>query len=171
MRLKTAFGFAIRLNFILFCFIISCNTYPEISINKKNFPAKIVKKEKSGNPDGILKYYKASAEKSYPAEPQKYYRLYHKRYFTKYFFCTPAADINNSGVDYALKGMYPEAEILFCEVIKENCDDPSALNNLGIIYELSNNIKAFDMYSKACLLNPGNEFFRLNYLNYCDNNL
>jgi tetratricopeptide (TPR) repeat protein len=176
MLFKVASEFQIRIYFvILLCLflILSCNTYPQISFSKRIVPANIIKKDKSSKLDEIIKRYKVQGRdvRTYPVGSQNIYQVNYKRYYTKYFSFSPLANINNLGVDYALMGMYPEAETLFTEVIKEDNNDPSALNNLGIIYELNNNNKAFNMYSKACLVDSDNEFYRLNFLHFCDNKM
>lgn len=76
------------------------------------------------------------------------------------------------GVEYALRGNYAEAEILFNEALKEDKNCPSMYNNLGVIYELNNNVeKAFGMYARACMLEPENTYYRYNFLYFCDNKI
>lgn len=93
------------------------------------------------------------------------YRIYLKKHFARSIGLSHVDKINNKGVEYAFKGRFKEAEILFLESIKENSEFVPAYNNLGIIFELFGyKDKAFYMYSKACLLEPQNEYFRRNLL-------
>jgi tetratricopeptide (TPR) repeat protein len=169
MRLKLFL--TVTLSIFIVSLIISCKRYPQIDYNRRIFPANAEKKEKSSKLDELIKQYRmvGGNQKSYPAVLQKVNQFNYRRYFSKNFTFSPLSEINNLGVEYALKGMYSEAEILFNEVLKEDNSHSSALNNLAIIYELNNNNKAFNMYSRACLLKPDNDFYRLNFLLFCDN--
>jgi tetratricopeptide (TPR) repeat protein len=96
---------------------------------------------------------------------ERKYRFFLKKFFAISHTLSQLDRINNKGVEYCLKGRFREAAILFKEVLKEDEDFSAALNNLGIIYELfGNDSDAFTMYSRACLLEPGNEYFRKNFL-------
>ena len=107
--------------------------------------------------------------KSYYAPLRKNTRLDYTRYFADMASVSVLAEINNKGIECALTGRYLEAEILFYEVLKEDADCPYACNNLGLIHELNNNKdKAFSMYSKACLLEPENKYYRWNFSGFCD---
>lgn len=159
----------------LIILFISCNSYPEIKLDKKLIPASVVQSEqleKSNKSGKFSKYYKQLPidEKGYPSSSLKINRVSYNRYFANVFSFSPLAEINNQGIEYAFKNMYIEAEVLFSEVIKEDNNFSSACNNLAIIYELLNNKeKAFSMYSRACLLDPDNEYYRWNFLYFCDN--
>lgn len=88
-----------------------------------------------------------------------------KKYLARISSGEPAARINNRGVALALQGQLKEAAILFEEVLGENKNACAALNNLGVLYEMSGKRdKAFELYSRACLLEPDNEYFRHNFL-------
>lgn len=88
-----------------------------------------------------------------------------KKYLARISSGEPSARIINRGVSLALKGQCKEAAILFEEVLRENADSGAALNNLGVLYELSGKReKAFELYSRACLLEPENEHFQHNLL-------
>jgi tetratricopeptide (TPR) repeat protein len=96
---------------------------------------------------------------------ERKYRFFLKKFFAISHTFSQLDRINNKGVEYCLKGRFREATILFQEVLKENENFSAALNNLGIIYELfGHDSDAFTMYSRACLLEPGNEYFRKNFL-------
>ncbi len=151
----------------------SCDRYPQVVLTRKIFPAasgagNAAEKNKF---DEILKRYRLpeADPKSYYARSPKLSRVSYTRYFADTNSCLPVAEINNKGVEYALKGMYAEAEILFNEAVREDGKFSSAYNNLGVIHELGNSREAaFAMYSKACLLDPENKYFRWNFLYFCD---
>jgi tetratricopeptide (TPR) repeat protein len=88
-----------------------------------------------------------------------------KKYLARVSSGGAAARINNRGVALAEKGQFKEAAILFEELLRENNNAVTALNNLGVLYEISGNReKAFALYSRACLMEPDNEYFRHNFL-------
>jgi tetratricopeptide (TPR) repeat protein len=163
--------------FLLLVLILtsSCDRYPQTVLTKKIFPDIASHDEKSVNRNkfnDILKRYKlpAADNKSYFAGSTKINRINYTRFFADVFSFSLLADINNKGVEYALKGMYAEAEILFNEAIKENEKLSFVYNNLAVIHELNNKKDAaFTMYSKACLLEPDNKYYRWNFLYFCDN--
>jgi tetratricopeptide (TPR) repeat protein len=163
--------------FLLLVLIVtsSCDRYPQAILTKKIFPNAANHDEKTVNKNKfneILKRYKLPAvdNKSYFAGSTKVNRINYTRYFADAFSFSPLIEINNKGVEYALKGMYTEAEILFNEAIKENEKFSFAYNNLAVIYELNNNKdRAFSMYLKACFLEPDNKYYRWNFLYFCDN--
>ena len=112
----------------------------------------------------VVSFEKNKKQKNSPKEARAY-RVYLTRYFAKSIGFSQINKINNKGVGYAFNGRFKEAEILFLESIKENIEFVPAYNNLGIIFELFGLYdKAFKMYSKACLLEPQNEYFRRNFL-------
>ncbi len=93
-----------------------------------------------------------------------------RRYFARILSFSPAAKINNRGVEFAVSGRFREAEVLFNEVLREG-ENTASLNNLGIIYEIfQNRKKAFSMYSKACIMEPDNENFRANLFSFLESN-
>jgi tetratricopeptide (TPR) repeat protein len=163
----------LRQVFIMIIFItslLSCNHFHTVNISRNILQSGNSPKDKYKK-NSLFKQYNISAgsDKSYPAHAIKFNLVYYKRYFTKPFSFSPLADINNKGVDLALKGRYAEAEILFSEALKENASFPEASNNLGITYELQNkNESAFTMYTKACMADPDNKFFIRNFLSFCD---
>ncbi len=68
-------------------------------------------------------------------------------------------------MEHALNGKFKEAKLLFEETIKEDDNFAPAYNNLGIIYELFYDMdRAFEMYSRACIIEPGNDYYRRNFL-------
>ena len=81
---------------------------------------------------------------------------------------SPVADLNNRAVDFALTGKFREASVLFTEVLREG-ENPAAMNNIGIIYEIfRDGQKAFEMYSRACIIEPHNKKFRYNMLSFLE---
>jgi tetratricopeptide (TPR) repeat protein len=95
--------------------------------------------------------------------------FFQKKYLAVSFSSTPAAKINNRGVEYALSGKFKEAETLFKEVLREDDRFGAAYNNIGIIYEaFGYGDEAFKMYSRACMLEPDNTHFRENLLYLTD---
>jgi Tfp pilus assembly protein PilF len=97
----------------------------------------------------------------------KYFIKKNKKYFAIIRSSSAIARINNRGVDLALKGNFHDAESLFRESLREDSDQPAVYNNLGIIYEIFRlRKKAFEMYSKACIKEPDNRYFRNNFLSF-----
>ncbi len=91
--------------------------------------------------------------------------VYHKRYFVLSSSHTSAAVINNRGVEHGLRGELEEAKILFLDAVKKDANFGAVYNNLGIVYEIFGDTeKAFEMYSKSCLLEPDNDYVRRNFL-------
>ena len=123
-----------------------------------------------------MTYWLKLAKKLYfkkPGKEEKRLRKFvikkEKKYLIKIPSIYSSSIINNRGVDLSLKGKFQMAENLFKESIIEYPHDPAAYNNLGIIYELFKNRKeAFKMYSKACLIDPQNLYFRKNFLTFVD---
>ncbi len=125
------------------------------------------------SPDGKIQGYeivpkvkkKKAADGDLKLSEKRNYRFYLKKYFALSHSFSQLDRINNKGVEYSLNGRFKEAAILFQEVLKENENFSAALNNLGIIYELFGyHNSAFTMYSRACLSEPGNRYFRMNFL-------
>jgi tetratricopeptide (TPR) repeat protein len=149
---------------------VSCNNFPAINVSRNILQPDNARKEKYKK-NNFLKRYSipASPEKSYPVHAVKFNQVYNKRLFAESFSFSPLAYINSKGINLALNGRYTEAEILFTEALEENAAFAEACNNLGIIHELQNkNDNAFDMYSKACIIDPENKVFKLNFLYFCD---
>lgn len=93
------------------------------------------------------------------------YKAYQRKYLAYVRSCSPVARINNRGVEYAIKGEFNEARILFSEAVKESADMGAAYNNLAVVLEIyGREDEAFAMYARACMLEPGNEYFRKNML-------
>jgi len=91
-----------------------------------------------------------------------------KRFFTRMVSFSPVAHLNNRAVDLAVTGKFREASVLFTEVLREG-ETPAAMNNIGIIYEIfRDREKAFEMYSRACIIEPHNGKFRYNMLSFLE---
>lgn len=88
-----------------------------------------------------------------------------RRYCATGVTAGPLEAINSRGVRSLTAGRLNEAEILFNELVRENARNAAALNNLGVVYEITGRSEeAFDMYSRACLIEPDNDYFRHNFL-------
>ncbi len=99
----------------------------------------------------------------------RYVIFRNKKYFAGMRGGTFVSGINNNGVELALSGKFAEAEVLFMNVVAEKPDEPAGYNNLGIIYEISGNaVRAFEMYSSACMKDPDNRYMRHNFLTFMD---
>ncbi len=172
---------------ILFSLLtISCYTYRTIKISsvhifradgrEGDFPGERVSNkndDKASRFTGRIQIYRSvledkrrdSARGKPKQSRERKYRFFLRKYFAISHTFSQLDRINNKGVEYCLKGRFREATILFQEVLKEDENFSAALNNLGIIYELfGHDSKAFNMYSRACLLEPGNKYFRKNFL-------
>jgi len=91
------------------------------------------------------------------------------RYFAASWSRGPSSRLNDRGVDYALEGKFREAETMFRESLRDDGSFAPAYNNLGIVYEIfGRRNDSFEMYSKACLMEPGNDVFRDNFLGLSD---
>ena len=91
--------------------------------------------------------------------------VYIRRYCATGVSAGPLEAINSRGVQSITAGRLGEAEILFNELVRENARNAAALNNLGIVYEITGrSAEAFEMYSRACLIEPDNDHFRHNFL-------
>lgn len=96
---------------------------------------------------------------------RRIYKAYQKKYLAYVRSCSPVARINNRGVECAIKGEFREARILFSEAVKESADMGPAYNNLAVVLEIfGHEDEAFEMYARACMLEPGNEYFKKNML-------
>ncbi|PKL39711.1 MAG: hypothetical protein CVV44_05680 [Spirochaetae bacterium HGW-Spirochaetae-1] len=134
--------------------LVSCYQYRQVRISNPIY---------IGKPDVAAGKISAPSLTAEPAS--KKFVFSKKKQFCRILSWSPRAEINNSAVDLALAGKLPEAEILFRDIIEDDPDDAAALNNLGIIYEIAGDMKAaFDMYSRACILEPGNAVFRQNFM-------
>jgi len=106
-----------------------------------------------------------AAEGATAKSPVRYHAVKLERSLARTAATGPASHINNRGVDLAVEGRFNEAVVLFRESLKEEPDFPAALNNLGVVSELFGmREKAFELYSRACLLDPDNDRFRNNFL-------
>lgn len=91
--------------------------------------------------------------------------VYIRRYCATGVSAGPLEAINSRGVQSITAGRLGEAEILFNELVRENARNAAALNNLGVVYEITGrSAEAFEMYSRACLIEPDNDHFRHNFL-------
>lgn len=132
--------------FVLILLLTGCYSYRPIVIQTKIYVKDIVPSEQTG---------------------KKYFIKKNKKYFVFIRSSSPIAKINNRGVDLALQGRFYDAESLFKESIREDSDQSAVYNNLGIIYEIFKmRKKAFEMYSEACIKEPGNSYFRNNFLSF-----
>jgi len=165
----------VKYHILLFSFIIltlifnSCYCYSPLRFSKKiiisNYTDNKKYIEKSNEEIEDIDLIERDLKKGKPLSQKRVFNVYLKKYFAKAYNFSPVAQINNRGVECALKGMFKESEILFREAIKEDQKFAIAYNNLAIILELFGFRKeAFSMYTKAALLDPENEYFRKNYL-------
>jgi tetratricopeptide (TPR) repeat protein len=118
-----------------------------------------------GLADGSKAHEGASASKR-PGSAQK---VRVPRYLAGSYSGAPFSRMNDRGVRYALEGRFREAETMFREALKDNPGFAPACNNLGVVYEIfGRRDDSFAMYSRACLIEPGNDVFRENFLNLSD---
>ena len=135
----------------------SCYTYSIVRVDRRFSPGL--------NP--------VAAQKKTPDAPAKEKTPSHqipvKKYLAEIFPPSPVAWMNNRGVEQVQQGKLREAGVLFREVLAEDPNAWAAWNNLGVVYELSGmHDDAFFMYSTACLHDPDNEKFRMNFLTFVD---
>jgi tetratricopeptide (TPR) repeat protein len=91
------------------------------------------------------------------------------RYLASAFYGGTSSRMNDKGVLYALEGRFREAEIMFRESLKDDPGFAPACNNLAVVYEIfGRGEDSFDMYSRACIIEPDNDIFRENFLNLSD---
>lgn len=77
--------------------------------------------------------------------------------------------INTEVIALIREGRYTEAEIILSDILNENPDDSCAANNLGVIFELEGKFESsMNMYYKACSIDPGNTFYKKNFLYLLD---
>jgi tetratricopeptide (TPR) repeat protein len=138
--------------FLFLVMFLSCAyRYEEVRIRRYYVPDK-----------GVVAANIGTKESAKHAQRQKVSR---RCYFAVMRSSKPFAVLNDRGVQYALEGRFPEAEILFKEALKECPECAPAMNNLGIVYDVFGRRKeAFDWYSRACLMEPNNDVFRENFL-------
>jgi tetratricopeptide (TPR) repeat protein len=148
---KKSYHYALAL-FLFFVMFVSCAyRYEEVRIRRHFIPDR-----------GAVAAIIGTKESAKHAPRQKISR---RCYFAVMRSSKPFAVMNDRGVQYALEGRFPEAEILFKEALKEYPDCAAAMNNLGIVYDVFGRRKeSFDWYSRACLLEPDNDVFRENFL-------
>ncbi|TAL39191.1 MAG: hypothetical protein EPN93_02300 [Spirochaetes bacterium] len=126
-------------------------------------PIRVVKHVDPGAYSGRGSDTKTSAVRA--SSPEIRPRLFQKKYLAGIGFANAAERINNMGVDAALRGEFREAQKLFEEAIAEDPAMAAAYNNAAVISELfGREEEAFRLYARACVLNPGNERFRDNFL-------
>ncbi len=161
-----------KLPILLLCILVSCYSYSTVRIVKRVDLSRIEESKKNKAPAGE-KTPEEDTEKKFPwdggAEAKNAKKHLYAVYVTKYFAAvrsfSPQAKINNRGVEHALRGELREAKILFQEAIREDERMGAACNNLAVIYEMTGNDEgAFAMYTRACLLEPDNKYFRSNFL-------
>lgn len=143
----------------LLLFIVSCYTYKPVKTTYRlKLNAKQVKK----------KY----TLQNYSNKPKTKNKKYYKTIFiVEINSNSVAAKINNKAIEHGLNREYSEAHALFKHALKEKEHIAFIYNNIGVTYELAKEYKkAFKMYSKACLLEPENEYFRNNFLKLNENN-
>ena len=116
----------------------------------------------------VVKYRVAVPGRDAGGEKPKYLIVKNRKYLAE-MLRGPAGRVNNRGVELALAGKFSEAEVLFRDVISDMPGEAAAYNNLGVIYEISGlRDRAFEMYSDACMRDPGNGYFRHNFLTFAD---
>ncbi len=92
-------------------------------------------------------------------------KIFRTRFYAVVGSSKPFAVMNDRGVKCALEGRFIEAELLFKEALKEFPDCAPAMNNLGVVYDIFERRKeSFEWLSKACLIEPENDVFRINFL-------
>ena len=162
--------FILLSHIIFFCF--SCSNYPVVEFTDRDMIYS--SRDRGGNTEAYIRKSRHSfaerymlypgEDKSYPVNRTGGMEIVLKRFFRRDCFSSPVGAINNQGVDCALDGRYRAAAVLFGEAIKEDDRYSPAWNNLGIMYEFFMEGDAHAMYSRACLLDPDNEYYRRNYL-------
>ena len=79
---------------------------------------------------------------------------------------SPVYEINNRAVEMIEQGKFPSAEALLLQIVNEKKPLAAAINNLGVVREIAgDSAQAWESYSRACILDPDNEYFRSNMLN------
>ena len=138
---------------LIIIFFISCKSDSDIIINNKvSAPAE-------------LKFRFIEAKNS-SLKSKSYIGVSSKRCFVHSKSFGPEAIIMSFGIEEALKGNYFEAETLFNE-IKENINDGSIENNLGIIFEFTKREgEALCMYISAFMKSPENTEIKNNLSAY-----
>ncbi len=92
-------------------------------------------------------------------------RTRYRRYYVILPGWSVAAKINRKGVELASEGKFREAGIIFEQLVEEFPFEAAGYNNLGLVHEVAGNSKkAFTLLSKACTLEPGNYYYRKNFL-------
>ncbi len=142
--------------------LIACSSYREISINKKYKP---------DNTDYKNPYYAIIHEPEQKNKPKENTFSYTR---IKYLIIK----CNDKNLDLILEQSYEKiidnnyhsAEILLKDA-STLWNNGAAENNLAIIYEITGEKNlAFKMYTKALLLAPENEKFKINFLNFINRN-
>ena len=142
---------------LIIFFLFSCASNAELVINNRiTIPADLQYRLIDAE---YKKHKKNSVFKNYIVVSSK-------RIFVHPEITGPESAIMRAGIEEALKGKYLEAETLFNE-IKENINDGSVENNLGIIYEITKREnEALAMYITALMKSPGNTEIKNNLLAY-----
>jgi hypothetical protein len=138
---------------------LSCYRYSALRLDRRVKPPQPLAEDKLSAP---------ARDGGYGA-PRKQFVFYRKKYFCRIMGSSPAAIINGHAVDLALQGRLPGAMVLFRDVMKEAGAEAPACNNLAVIHEmLHERDRAFEMYSRACMLEPRNDVFRRNFLGFLE---
>ncbi len=133
---------------------LSCYRYSAVRLDRRLKPPRPQAEDRLSEP---------ARDSGYGA-PRKQFIFPRKKYLCRIISCSPAAIINGHAVDLALQGRFPGAMVLFMDVMKEHGAEAAACNNLALIHEmLHERDQAFEMYSRACMLEPGNDVFRRNF--------
>jgi Flp pilus assembly protein TadD len=113
-----------------------------------------------------FRFIEAENKKNSSLKSKSYIGVSSKRCFVHSKSFGPEAIIMSAGIEEALKGNYFEAETLF-NVIKENINDGSIENNLGIIFEFTKREgEALCMYISALMKSPENTEIKNNLSGY-----
>ena len=127
----------------VFLFVVSCSSAKAIWLTDRHH-----KKESS------------TGEQLYPSG------IHSPRYVTFTGGGSPYAVINNKAANMILDGKFPQAEVLLADLAKDEPGRGDAFNNLAVIYECAGDYdKACDNYLRACMIDPDNRYYRLNFSN------
>jgi len=143
---------------------VACHAYHPVRIKKKIILGDIGNVSGPGIHSGAV-----NRGSGLNGKKKRIHYVYVIKYFAVIDDGSPAAEINNRAVDLAREGLFRESEILLVEALKDAPDQAAVSNNLGIIYEIFGyRNRAFEMYSTACLLESGNDYFKNNFSTYND---
>ncbi len=147
-----------KLLIIIFFSLISitCTSYETIRLQDRLYLNDLIGKDDS-------RKIKSSHTLS-PGEQKKWVRYYKKKFTAKSSNSGIYVQLNNKAADLISQGNYSEARLLLLQAIKENPEFAAAYNNIAVASEASgNNDDAFQNYSKACLIEPDNKYYRRNF--------